>query len=132
MVIKIQREGIVDFVKLDHVGEDEVPPLGDLRVTCFVEVGVSAGILHFDVMVGKDVNVDGLAVFGEGGDEHFDEDVVLFVVAGFFGYLFDEMWFPLVDPDIAGVFVFELDKEGLGVGFDGDEIGNLDSRGCTE
>ena len=132
MLIKIQRQRVVYFIKLDQIGEDDVPSLCDLRVGGFVGIRVSAGILHFDVMMGKDIDVDRLTIFGEGGDQHFDKDVVLFGVTSFLCDIFDEMWFPFIEPDFPCVFIFKLDEERLRICLDSDEIGDLNSEWCTE
>ena len=113
----------MNLIEFNHIAENYVSPLSDGGISGGF-MGAPTGILHFNIMMSEDINIDGFTGFGDGGDQHFQEHLILFVVAGFPGDFLKEGCFPHILPNLTRILILQLYEEGVGVGLDGEDVGD--------
>lgn len=61
---------------------------------------IPSRILHLYIVMGQNVNVDRLTIFGKSSYEHFQKDAILLIVSSLFCYFLNKVRLPFVDPNL--------------------------------
>lgn len=92
VLIEVEGNRVENFVELGHVRHNQVAPPHYLGVGCAIYAPALPHLLHFYVLVGQQVQLQGVTGALQSRHEHFNEHVEPLGVAGFGGDVLDAGW----------------------------------------